>query len=296
MSGENAEVVEETAEVSDSTLEAIKADLGDEDFDADDFAAYRKDRKGWNTRHNRRNEELAGKEKEADDRLGRLEKLEDSAIPAAPAAAPSAGSPPTKHQLQQQFYSSLGIDITEEGVEITPQQLFDAWYDNYNSLRTTRAEYVDHLSGYGLLEVDPETGTYKAPVNLRAGLDEVREIAVSTRDEQDRHVVNLFLADVQEKFPDSDWDKLLTIASDSTSKDVEAEIWEAAEDQQKKIDGKVSKRTKKERGRRRAGAETASMAGRGAAVAGKRIVNPLSSREGRRELIARARARDEEAV
>lgn len=296
MSGENTEVVEETAEVSDSAVASIREALGDDDFDAEDLAAYRKDRKGWNTRHNRRNEELAAKEKDADDRLGRLEKLETAGVPAAPAAVPSAGSTPTEHQLQQQFYSRLGIDITDEAVEITPQQLFKVWLDNYNSLQTSRAEFVGLVESYGLLERDPETGNYKAPVNLRTGLAEVREMAVSTRDEQNDHVTNLFLASVQDKFPDSDWDNLLNLARTSTSKDVEAEIWEAAEDQQKNMDGRVAKRTKTERGRRVAGAKTASMAGRGAAVVGKRIKNPLGSRAGRKQLIERARRQTEEAV
>lgn len=296
MSGENTSAVEETAEVSDSALASIREALGDDDFDAEDLAAYRKDRKGWNTRHNRRNEELAGKEKEADDRLGRLEKLEHSAVPAAPAAAPSAGSAPTEYQLQQQFYSRLGIDITDEAVEITPLQLFKVWFDNYSSLQTSKSEFVGLVEGYGLLEKDPETGNYKAPVNFRTGLAEVREMAVSTRDEQNDHVTNLFLASVQDKFPDSDWDNLLNLARTSTSKDVEAEIWEAAEDQQKDMDGRVAKKTKKETSRRVAGARTASMAGRGAAVAGKRIKNPLGSKAGIKQLIERARRRPEEAV
>ncbi len=299
MSDESTEVVEETAEVSEEALESIRKALGDDEFDAEDLARYSKDRKGWNTKHNRRNQELADKEKVAEDRLDRLEKLEtESGKTAAPAAAPAheATQEPSELQLQQQFFSRLGLDITDETVEITPKQLFRVWNDSRSTIAQTRKQFIDLLSDYGLLDVDSETGNYKSPVNLRKGLSDVRDIAVTNRDQWNDHVVDLFLSEVQEKYPDADWDKMLVTAQTSKSKDVEAEIWEQAKDQQGSFDGKVAKRTKTESKRRTAGTRVSSMAGRGAAVSGKRIKNPLGSKAGRRQLIAKSLQRPDEAV
>jgi hypothetical protein len=291
-------VNDETAELElevteEDALTALRAVTGDDELSLDDLQTYSKDRKGWLRSQNERNEQLAAKEKTLDDKIENLDRAEQRAVQ----NRTPQPQPVSEADLEKSFYKTLNIDLSDPTavVEINPNQLFKVWQDLRNSILLSRNQFSDVLEAYGITQRGKD-GKYQPPENLTERLKRVESVAVETQEQWNGFLMESFLDQVQDKHPDADRGELSRIARESTSQDVEAEIWDAAKAQQDTMDSKVTARVKSENKRRNVGSRTASMAGRGAPSLGKKpIANPLNSKTGRRALMDRARRRTEEA-
>ncbi len=283
------QVLDEPETDPEQALAAMRKVLGDDELELDDFESWRKDNKGWASNHNSRIERLADKEKALDEKIDKLSKTPPPAQPAR-AAQPQASAA----ELKASFFEALGYDSSNPDtiVEVTPDQLFRVFNNLNAQIKTSRTQFIKLLGDNGIVGID-ENGVLRPDVDIHAELAEIKEIAVTTRDQYYDAVTENFLDKVQKKHPDIDRKQLQRVIQKSTSDDVESEVWDAAKEQQDGFDSKVSKKVAKEGTRRKAGRSTATMAGRGAPTTGKKPPNPLLSREGLKQALQRAREKTE---